>query len=137
MYDEPPIGAHLTTPRWGYVHHGIYAGGGRVVHYAGLNRFLRRGPVEETSFERFARGRSVAIKDTAAARYAAAERVARARSRVGENRYHLLLNNCEHFASWCISGTGRSLQVDAWMQRLGMGVAQRGITQITARRLFA
>jgi hypothetical protein len=137
MVNEPPIGAHLTTPRWGYVHHGIYAGGGRVVHYAGLNRFLRRGPVEETSIERFARGRPIAIKDPVSARYGAAERVARARSRVGENRYHLLSNNCEHFASWCISGTGRSMQVDVWMRRLGVGVAQRGQTWITARRLFA
>lgn len=46
LHDLPP-GAHLTTPRRGYVHHGIYAGDGRVVHYAGFSRILRRGPVEK------------------------------------------------------------------------------------------
>jgi hypothetical protein len=53
---EPPIGAHIVTRRQGYTHHGIYAGVGRVVHYAGLSRGLRRGPVEETSLSRFAAG---------------------------------------------------------------------------------
>lgn len=32
MQDDLPLGAHLTTPRRGYVHHGIYAGSGRVIH---------------------------------------------------------------------------------------------------------
>jgi hypothetical protein len=32
---EPPIGAHIVTPRRGYTHHGIYAGEGRVVQYGG------------------------------------------------------------------------------------------------------
>ena len=45
-YEEPPMGAHLVTPRRRYCHHGIYVGDGKVVHYAGLSRSLRRGPVE-------------------------------------------------------------------------------------------
>jgi hypothetical protein len=40
---RPPIGAHQITRRRGYVHHGLYAGDGRVIHYAGFKRFLRRG----------------------------------------------------------------------------------------------
>jgi hypothetical protein len=28
---EPPLGAHLATPRLGYLHHGIYVGRGYVV----------------------------------------------------------------------------------------------------------
>lgn len=31
---EPPVGAHLVTPRRGYTHHGNYAGDGSVLHYA-------------------------------------------------------------------------------------------------------
>jgi len=47
---EPPLGAHLVTPRRGYAHHGIYLGRGRVVQYGGVFLGLRRGPVEEVAF---------------------------------------------------------------------------------------
>ena len=39
-------GTHLVTSRRGYAHHGIYVGGGMVVHYAGLCQLLHSGPVE-------------------------------------------------------------------------------------------
>ncbi len=29
---EMPAAAHVATPRWGYTHHGIYVGAGKVVH---------------------------------------------------------------------------------------------------------
>jgi hypothetical protein len=51
---EPPLGAHLTTSRRGYTHHGMYVGDGRVVHYSGLSGFWQCGPVEEVSLTRFA-----------------------------------------------------------------------------------
>src|SRR5579859_3946204 len=57
--EEPQVGAQIISPRRGYLHHGIYIGKGRVVHYAGLAYGLFRGPVEETSLAQFARGRSV------------------------------------------------------------------------------
>ncbi|MBM3395582.1 MAG: hydrolase, partial [Betaproteobacteria bacterium] len=44
-----PVGSHLITPRRGYIHHGVYVGEGRVIHYAGFKGFLRAGPVEEVS----------------------------------------------------------------------------------------
>jgi hypothetical protein len=50
---EPPRGAHLTTSRRGYSHHGVYVGRGRVVHYSGLSAFWHCGPVEEVSLSRF------------------------------------------------------------------------------------
>jgi hypothetical protein len=45
------------------------------------------------------------------------EVICRARSRVGEDRYRLLTNNCEHFCEWCLCGTARSFQVEAWLAR--------------------
>src|SRR5262249_55575168 len=91
-------GAHLVTPRFGYEHHGIYVGNGKVVHYAGLSRaLLLRGPIEEVSLEAFADGRAVAIKSRPLPRFAPDEIVARARSRLGENCYRVTTNNCEHF----------------------------------------
>jgi HRAS-like suppressor 3 len=118
MQDEPPIGAHLTTPRWGYVHHGIYAGAGRVIHYAGFNQPFRSGKVEEVPLERFTRGRSMHVKTWAAPKFSGAAAVTRARARLGENRYDLWANNCEHFAQWCIFGTSRSEQVETLAGKL-------------------
>jgi len=112
------IGAHLTTPRRGYEHHGIYAGEGRVIHYAGFNRLLRRGPVEEISLQDFTRGCGFAVSTSVAPKFTGEASLQRARSRLGEDRYRLLSNNCEHFVEWCISGTSRSRQVEAWRARL-------------------
>lgn len=33
-------------------------------------------------------------------------------SRIGEDRYHVLTNNCEHFCEWCVHAEQRSYQVD-------------------------
>lgn len=108
---EPPLGAHLVTPRHGYAHHGIYVGRGMVVHYAGYCHRQQRGPVEELSLAAFAAGHGIKRLSTPMARYGAAESVARARSRLGEDHYRLLTNNCEHFCTWCLYGVSRSEQV--------------------------
>jgi Lecithin retinol acyltransferase len=34
--EEPALGSHLVTPRFGFAHHGIYVGGGKVVHYGAI-----------------------------------------------------------------------------------------------------
>jgi len=106
------MGAHVLTPRRGYTHHGIYVGRGRVVHYRGFSRGLRRGPVEEVLLSQFARGRPIWVRPWEATGVDPEEVVHRARLRIGENRYRVLTNNCEHFCEWCISGAARSLQVD-------------------------
>lgn len=112
--EEPPMGAHLVTPRRGYLHHGIYVGACKVIHYAGFSQGLRRGPIEEVSLARFARGHCVWVRRNVPSDFARREIVVRARSRMGENCYRLLTNNCEHFCEWCLRGTSRSLQVEAW-----------------------
>lgn len=110
---EPPVGAHLVTPWRGFAHHGIYLGGGRVIHYnARVYRFKRR-PVEETGMPEFAEGRPVFVVDHAEPVHATEEVLQRARSRLGEDGYHLLDNNCEHLAEWCLHGVARSFQVES------------------------
>jgi len=116
------IGAHLVTQRRGYEHHGIYVGNGRVVHYAGFAGSTHRGPVEEVELSRFAAGHPLSIRPTPGARYAGAEAVSRARSRLGENRYRLLTNNCEHFCAWCLLGESRSEQVHCCLRHPRAGV---------------
>ena len=113
---EPPLGAHLITSRRGYTHHGIYVGQGRVVHYSGLSGFWHCGPVEEVPVSRFAVGRPVQIVDRGRPFYSPVEIVRRARSRLGENHYRLLTNNCEHFCNWCVCGVSHSAQAErCWL----------------------
>jgi hypothetical protein len=115
---ELPLGAHLTTSRRGYTHHGVYAGRDRVIHYSGLSGCWQCGPVEEVSLLRFAGGREVRIVQDSDSPYRPQEIVRRARSRLGENDYRLLTNNCEHFCNWCRSGVSHSAQVQRLPFRL-------------------
>jgi Lecithin retinol acyltransferase len=135
MAKEPPLGSHVVTPRRGYLHHGIYVGEGRVVHYSGLSRGLHRGPVEETSLLRFTRGRPVWVQLNAPSLFDSREIVRRARSRVGEDFYRLLSNNCEHFCEWCLRGENRSYQVEAWAMQPGR--ALKATLRLLARPLSA
>jgi hypothetical protein len=113
----PPLAAHLVTERRGYTHHGIYVGGGKVVHYAGLSRSWRPGPVEEVTLAEFACGRSIRVRPCSNPQFDPCEVIARARSRLGENRYRVVANNCEHFCEWCLRGKSRSWQVERWRNR--------------------
>ncbi|MEX3949746.1 lecithin retinol acyltransferase family protein [Paraburkholderia sp. EG287B] len=119
---ELALGAHLVTKRHGYEHHGIYVGSGRVIHYAGFAKFVYRGPVEEVPIEQFADGHTVSVRSRELTRYTGAHAVLRARSRLGENRYRLLTNNCEHFCTWCVLGESRSEQVNACLRHPFAGV---------------
>lgn len=111
--DNIPIGAHLVTPRMGYTHHGIYIGGGEVIHYSGLADGLTSGPVTSITLEGFSGGKNFYIKEHPLPKYIRDEVVARARSRLGEQFYDVATNNCEHFCEWCIEGSHDSSQVDA------------------------
>ncbi|MEX3773106.1 lecithin retinol acyltransferase family protein [Pseudomonas sp. MYb118] len=110
--DNLPVGCHLVSPRGFYLHHGIYLGGGEVIHYSGFSGSFRAGPVEVVGLEQFANGRSIWIVQEAR-EYSDDEVVSRARSRVGESRYSVFSNNCEHFCNWCISGKSCSAQIRA------------------------
>ncbi len=126
--NEPPLGAHVVTPRRWYTHHAIYVGRGRVGQYRGCSRGLRRGPVEEVGIEEFARGHPIWIQPEYLSGPEQSEVVRRARLRLGEDRYDLLTNNCEHFCEWCIRGVSRSYQVErliARIQRFWSGLGER------------
>ena len=108
---EPAMGARLVVIRHGYRHHGIYAGRGRVIHYAGRIRYPR-GRIEEISLEDFTENHPVqvgSVRDGCSAE----DILRRARSRLGECSYDVLRNNCEHFCNWCQVGESRSQQVES------------------------
>jgi len=83
-------GTPLIVIRRGYRHHGIYAGKGRVIHYAGLFRH-RRGRIEEVSLEDFGGNKPIHV-GPAPDEVRGRDIVLRARSRLGECRYDLLLS---------------------------------------------
>lgn len=58
--------------------------------------------------------------------YSPEETISRAKSRLGEEKYGLPFNNCEHFAIWCKTGVHESHQVNEWLTRLAK-LAQRYI----------
>ena len=130
---EPPLGSHVVTSRCGYQHHGIYVGDGKVVHYAGLAHGLHRGPVEEVSLARFTDGHPGWVRSDATPNFDRREVIRRARSRLGEDSYRLLTNNCEHFCEWCLRGERRSYQVEAWLA--GPGRALQAMVRFIAQML--
>jgi hypothetical protein len=109
--DEPSLASHLVTPRALYTHQSIYVGNGRNFHYAGFAYGLRRGPVEQVSLEPFVRRRTVRIQP-GQRRFDSCEVVERAFSRLGESRYRILTNNCEHLCAWALRDEWQSRQFE-------------------------
>ena len=104
-------GDHLITSRGIYTHHGLYVGNGKVVHYAGLSQGFKKDGIELTDLNDFEQGSKSYIETHLICLYNAEERVARARSKIGENSYNVMFNNCEHFVNWCFDGYKSSSQV--------------------------
>lgn len=113
---EIPLASHLVTPRkfkaLTFTHHCIYIGGGRVIHYSGFSQTMASGPVAETALYDFAMGNPVQVLHypKGSVRFTPEEIIRRARSRMGEDQYDLLRNNCEHFAEWCCTGVNAAYQ---------------------------
>ncbi len=107
------IGDHLITPRTGYTHHGIYIGNGEVIHYSGFANGQSTGTICITTVKAFANGHDVSVREHFFRRYDATESVERAHSRLGEDWYNVLINNCEHFVNWCVNGLHSSDQVNS------------------------
>ena len=118
-----PVGTadHLRVPRQHglFLHHGIDLGDGSVAHYLEGRLILR------SSLEDFSGGETVnVVSHQQSSRSGLTLR--RAMSRIGEQRYNLLFNNCEHFANWCKTGQHRSAQVENYMHSSSLGALALG-----------
>lgn len=116
--DGYPLGAHLIVKHFGYTHHGIYAGRGRVIHYSGFAHLFKKHPIEITSIDRFSHGKKIMVQHYNQPKFKGRKVVRRMRSRMHENNYHLIINNCEHLCTWAITGVESSPQVFRMMNRL-------------------
>jgi hypothetical protein len=90
------LGDHLVVQRSIYTHHGVYIGEGEVIHYADSG-------VEKVPLQTFSNGAKI-FRKSSYKRHSPGTIVYRAYSRLNEDQYNLLTNNCEHFVEWCRSG---------------------------------
>ena len=94
-----------------YQHHGIDCGDGTVIHYRKPSE-----TIERTSLATFSRGNPVYIAEYSDGfSYIPDVVVDRAESRIGEQEYNLIANNCEHFAHWCKTGISHSKQLNNYL----------------------
>jgi hypothetical protein len=105
-------GDHIRAGYRGAAHHdGIYLGNGQVIHLTGAPDGGKAGArVRIDTLAVFAAGRPVTVRDYAGNHDPDAI-IARAMSRLGDGNYHLIFNNCQHFARWCATGDHHSEQV--------------------------
>jgi hypothetical protein len=129
-------GDHVYVNCGVYDHHGIDCGDGTVIHYEGKYRGGRITRVPKTTFANgktihvqqysektvavalanaktavvLADGKTIYIRDLLEKSYSHEAVVVRAESRLGEEGYDLIFNNCEHFATWCKAGIHESKQ---------------------------
>ena len=98
-----------------YQHHGIDCGDGTVIHYRKPSEVIER-----TSLAVFSRGNSILVKEYIKGFcFVPDVVVSRAKSRLHEQQYNLLFNNCEHFATWCKTGISDSKQIRDFFPAMG------------------
>ena len=109
---EVPVlrrGDHILAGYPGGAHHdGVYLGNGSVIHLTGPPG----ARVRIDTLAVFAAGRPVNVRPYAGNHDPDAV-IARAMSRLGDGGYHVIFNNCQHFARWCATGDHVSEQVDS------------------------
>ncbi|MBT9311118.1 lecithin retinol acyltransferase family protein [Leptothoe kymatousa] len=111
-----------------YQHHGIDCGDGTVIHY----RKVGTATISRTSTAAFARGNPVYPFEQSVS-FLPDVIIGRAESRLGEQRYNLFFNNCEHFATWCTTGQNLSPQLNEFGLRLDQLKVPRGLTRQAAQ----
>ena len=123
-----------------YQHHVIDHGDGTVVHFtdgedgvAGPGGMTQNFVVRQTPIEVVTRDGRDTIHIIKHRNKLDAELVIeRALSQVGRKGYHLLFDNCEHFACWCAVGCDVSRQVAASHERLA-AVGVKALASVTLR----
>ena len=114
-------GDHIFVSKTGYSHHGIDIGNGKVIHYTGEPGSKSNAAISETIKEEFSSGLKVQV-----VKYGKCLPVSRtleiAESRIGEQKYNLVFNNCEHFARFCKTEKHESEQVTDAVSSVGAAV---------------
>lgn len=126
-----------------FQHHAIDLGDGHVIHFSdGSDGIAAPGLSNDASEFIVARmalsGLTRQLKDRVfrvdySRSHSSLEAVVdRAESQLGRRGYHLFHDNCEHFASWCVTGRAASVQVSTAAERAS-SVAVKTTVVIAAR----
>ena len=117
---EPEPGDIIGDPRslagYNYEHYGVYIGDNKVIHYMTPNNSGKAedGEVCETTLDgHFDKDKMFVLKFDKEKVLSHEETVKRAKSLIGEKKYDLISNNCEHFALWCKINIRKSYQIDS------------------------
>jgi hypothetical protein len=99
------VGDHIYVPRRGYTQHGLYIGDGTVAHYTWKSDGDATGRVELVKLSEFSEGEKINVRRyTAGRRFSEKMCVARALMRLNDKFSNVVLNDSEHFVTWCIKG---------------------------------
>ena len=123
QYTDIQPGDHLFYSYGTHSHHGIYCGD---ISYRNRRykevviHFEANKQIKMLAYDKFAQNREIHILQYKEWACLAPETViARAKNRLGEDKYNLFQNNCEHFAHWCKTGKSASDQVNNAIGILG------------------
>lgn len=120
-------GDHIYVNGGAYTHHGIDCGDGTVIHHpGGLNQKLH-AVISHTSMASFSSDKQIFMKkyDMRDSRELV---IRRAESQLNKVGYDLFNNNCEHFATWCMTGVKDSKQVNN--ARAVVGIVVLGVLAV-------
>jgi len=90
-----------------FKHYGIVSSDNTIIHYSGL---VGKARVEEVTVREFSSGKNIYV-DKSFHSYNADAAIKKARSRIGEENYCVLNNNCEDFVVWCTGCKKREHQI--------------------------
>jgi hypothetical protein len=118
-----------------YAHHGIDLGDGRIVHFGEPGKDAAQAAIRITGMHEFLKdGRPIVVQYEPEQMLAPEESVRLALAGVGEKDYSLAFNNCEHFATYCKTGSKESRQV--WRAALGLTAAAAAVVFAVGIRLI-
>lgn len=128
VHKKPSMGDHIRVMRLGgvYSHHGVYVSDDEIIHFTGDedDSILdwSKPEVIQSDLDYFLKGGVLEVKEYTDEEfedlYSPEQIVSYARACIGDKGYHLICNNCEHFANMCTLGRFRSVQVE---NVLGLG----------------
>ena len=93
-----------------YIHHGIYLGEGKVIHFTGSIREKVDPEVRKTDLSRFLKDGKLKRRNHKK-RLSPSETIRIAREQLSNKNFSMIWNNCEHFATYCATGKKKSRQV--------------------------
>nr|KAG5696932.1 hypothetical protein BaRGS_015896 [Batillaria attramentaria] len=139
LLQELEEGDLVEFPRVGYSHWAVYVGNGKVVHLTSddgdavdddeldipdpyddlAKKATRKASVQEADLLEVA-GNSKAKKNNSKdSRFPPLPKdtiVKNAKDKLGKTGYHVVVQNCEHFASWCRYGVAVSDQAEKFLK---------------------